>query len=1039
MLDDSAKNSASPILFSTFDCNSNTATQPYKWGSGSSIEVDPTQLNISNDQSTTMNKSTSFQDNLFTALKKLKISYPKKIIIGHLNINSIKNKIDELRELIKDVDIFVVSETKLDSSFPNAQFHIHGFREPFRKDRSNRGNHGGGLIVYTRNDIPCKLISFPSAYEILCIEINIRKVKWFLIGCYYPRPNPSNLNDQNFLAEVGKAIDFKNYQNIMVIGDINLVPTNENLVEFMTAYNLKNLIKDPTCYKSVENPTLIDVILTNKPKSFQKSATFTSGISDFHQMVITMLKTEFTKLNPNVIKYRCYKRFDKVIFNNDLKINLDETNNGRITNYCTFQTALKLTLDKHAPQKTCTVRANNAPFLNKTLRKAIMNRSRFKNKYLKDPSITNLNTYRRQRNVCLSMLRKSKRVYFDSLNISNINDNKKFWKSIKPYCSEKCNIKSKIILIENNEIISDDETIAEVMNNYFVNITKHLDIPQKGDNQDKMGVDGAIKSFEYHPSVISIKNNVTYTSLFNFSLVGENQVKQEILKLNPSKATGCDYIPAKILKICCNTITSYLTNIFNYNILVSKEFPNELKLAEIFPIFKKDEIHLKENYRAISILPAISKIFERLLDTQIMEYMNSKLSPLLCGFRKGYNTQHPIIRLIEKLRSALDKGETGAVLLMDLSKAYDCLDHCLFIAKLKAYGFSNASLEVIFSYLSNREQRVKMGNSFSTWKMIKLGVPQGSVLGPIFFNIFINDIFFFINEDNITNYADDNGIFSCNKDMEIVMNQITKDCKILNNWFTSNFLLANTKKYNICSFGNSEFCSLKIGDQFIQESSNNNENRKLLGIILDKKLNFDDQIEYLCKKATSKLQAVKRISNFLTRDKLKLIINSFVLSHFYYCPLVWMNCSRLSNAKINRIHERTLRLIYRDYTSEFKQLLLEDKSVTFHQKNRQTLAIEIFKTKNGLNPSFMKQVFKSNNINNYNLRSEQHLILPRTKTVTYGLGSLKYMGYKTWNNVPITIRKLETMGQFKLEIKKWNEDNCDCKLCKNYVQNLGYI
>ena len=208
---------------------------------------------------------------------------------------------------------------------------IDGFREPFRKDRTISG---GAVLIYLRNDIPCKVINFLTSLEILCVEVNYRKVKWVIIVAYYPRPHPSMMHDNDFLSEVGKAIDFKDYQNIIVIGDINLEPDNDNLSEFKIAYNLVNLIKVPTCYKSVNKPTSIDVILTNKSKCFQKSSAFTSGLSDFHKLIITVLKTEFTKTGPNIIKYRCYKNFLVENFNFELYSKLQEFSS---TSYKGFQ------------------------------------------------------------------------------------------------------------------------------------------------------------------------------------------------------------------------------------------------------------------------------------------------------------------------------------------------------------------------------------------------------------------------------------------------------------------------------------------------------------------------------------------------------------------------------------------------------------------------------------------------------------------------------------------------------------------------------
>ena len=165
----------------------------------------------------------------------------------------------------------------------------------------------------------------------------------------------------------------------------------------------------------------------------------------------------------------------------------------------------------------------------------------------------------------------------------------------------------------------------------------------------------------------------------------------------------------------------------------------------------------------------------------------------------------------------------------------------------------------------------------------------------------------------------------------------------------------------------------------------------------------------------------------------------FVLSTFCYCPLIWMNCSRSNNTKINKIQEGALRLVCNEYTSEYQQLLGKDNSVTFHQRNLQHLCIEIFKTTMGLNPSFMRDIFTENIECRYHRRPGQHLILPRTKTTRYGLCSLRYMAYKTWNNIPPNIRRINNLQTFKNEIKKWYADNCDCRLCKRYIPNLGFI
>ena len=184
-----------------------------------------------------------------------------------------------------------------------------------------------------------------------------------------------------------------------------------------------------------------------------------------------------------------------------------------------------------------------------------------------------------------------------------------------------------------------------------------------------------------------------------------------------------------------------------------------MKKADITPVFKDTDRTLKSKYRPVSLLPIISKLFERVMSNQITVFIEAFLSQYLCGYRKGYSTQHALTLLVEKWKKALDnRGYAGAVL-MDLSKAFETLDFELLIAKLHAYGFDDKSLKLIFSYLTDRWQRTKVDNKFSSWSELLQGVPQGSILGPLLFNIYLNDLFYFISDTDVCNYADDTSLY----------------------------------------------------------------------------------------------------------------------------------------------------------------------------------------------------------------------------------------------------------------------------------------
>ena len=260
--------------------------------------------------------------------------------------------------------------------------------------------------------------------------------------------------------------------------------------------------------------------------------------------------------------------------------------------------------------------------------------------------------------------------------------------------------------------------------------------------------------------------------------------------------------------------------------------------------------------------------------------------------------------MLEKWKASLDKGEYVDVIFMDLSKAFDTINHDLLLAKLKAYGFSHNALAFMLSYLKNRSHRVNINNNFSTWEEIIAGALQGSILGPLLFHVFINDIFYFEDKSYLSNYADDNVLYAFGSNLTEVKDKLSQDLLKLSEWFTENFMILNLGKCHYMCLGKDAVNGiLKFCDVELKSS----ELETVLGIEIDQKLTFNCHVKTLCSKAAKKLSALQRIDNIIDEEKRNLLFNAIIKSQFSYCPLVWIFCSRRSNDLINNIHERALR------------------------------------------------------------------------------------------------------------------------------------
>ena len=357
----------------------------------------------------------------------------------------------------------------------------------------------------------------------------------------------------------------------------------------------------------------------------------------------------------------------------------------------------------------------------------------------------------------------------------------------------------------------------------------------------------------------------------------------------------------------------------------------------------------------------------------MLPFIRPKLSHLLCGFREGYSTQHALLILVETCKICLDSDGVIGMVLTDLSKACDCLSYDLLVAKPHAYGFSLSSLNMIYSYLTSRKQRVKIKSTYSIWLDIKSGVPQGSALGPLLFNIFINDISYAIEASEICNFADDNTMYALSHRVEAMIAKLEIDIYNTLKWFDSNSMVASPSKFQVMFLGlkKDQHLALEINGDVITNSIE----VKLLGVTLDSQPNYKIHASALCVNANRKVSAFARVTKYIDIQKAKLLYQAFIASTFKYCPLIWMFCGKAATDNIDRVHKWALRILLDDHVSTFEALLAKNGETNIHTQNLRMLRIEVYKTLNNTKPPFMQEYFIRKDVK-YDPRTRDLLQIP---------------------------------------------------------------
>ena len=976
-------------------------------------------------------------DPLITSLLSRRKKHAKNLFIAHVNVNSLAEKRDYFRDILskKLVDVLCITETKLCDSYVYEDFHVDGYKV-HRKDHSS---NSGGLLVWARADLPHYR---DTAYELsnvtdchvesIVLNFTIRKEQWFLI-LTYKNPRVTNGVFVNLLSTFYQSVLANGKtKEIILLGDINInmlkVP---NIItnELCDIYGLHNLVDGPTCFKSVDG-TLLDPIFVLNRHRFEKCINVTCGYSDWHNLTCCITKLEMPAIKSKTVMYRSYKKFDATNFANDMSMvpfHVSQIFEDVSDQYWCVTQLYSEVLNDHAPEKKRVIKSTQVPYMNSELRKQMYRRSMARNKYLRSRDHHTWDAYTAERNKTTNMRRQAIRSYFvqKCTNMSRPND---FWDCVKPLMSAGSKHRQDIILQEDQHIITDHGEVCEILNKFFTSVASDIGGDDGVDLTSEDWWETIQSRHQHHPSVTKIADTHPAATTFKFRHVTHDEVLRYLQRINPKKATGHDGIPPGMVKSTQHEVAGMLTAIFN-NSFDCRVYPQDMKYAEITSVHKKGNNMDKANYRPISILTTFSKVLETIIADQLVMYFNQLFHDLLCAYRKKYGTCHSLVSLLESWKQALDNNQCVGALLMDLSKAFDCVPHGLLLCKLKAYGLHDDACVFIGNYLSGRQQRVKINTSRSTWRTLSKGIPQGSCLGPVIFNIFTNDLFHFICHTKLANYADDNTLSTTAPTLDLITAALAYDADNAIQWFAANFMRANPQKFQMIYMVPLNSI-LQIPEvTVINEVSIPTETHvKLLGITIDNKLTFDRHVDNICRRASQQLNVLRRFKSMFRLREAKLIHQAFIMSNFNYCPVVWHFCSLTSTRKMEKIQERALRLLYDDPTTPYQELLTSHGHTTLHIQRLRTIALEVFKSLHDLNPAFMKDMFEEKTVQ-YGLRDTQKLTQPKYRTIRYGRNTLTYYGAHLWNLLPSHIKLTCDINLFKSMICSWDGPSCCCSLC----------
>jgi hypothetical protein len=514
-----------------------------------------------------------------------------------------------------------------------------------------------------------------------------------------------------------------------------------------------------------------------------------------------------------------------------------------------------------------------------------------------------------------------------------------------------------------------------------------------------------------------------------------NEIILIVSELSNKTSSGHDFIPVDILKASIFPIAVPLSGLINKS-FEHGVFPDALKIGKVCPVFKSGDKSSLANYRPISILPSFSKIYEKAMYNRLSSFLSdcNILVDNQYGFRKNHSTYMALVDLYDKISNAIDNNEFAMSVFIDLSKAFDTLDHNILCNKLYYYGVRGTALDLFRSYLTNRKQYVCNSGNSSSIKDVMLGVPQGSVLGPLLFILYINDI---VNCSKLLHFflfADDTTLFRSNKNFIKLIEEMNTELDYLTEWFRANRLSLNSSKTHFIVFGNKHV----PGDDDYQITLDGTilkrvQSTKFLGVFIDEKLTWNQHINNICAKASRGVGIISRMRNVFPPATLKLLYDTLIYPYLTYCCVIWGSAYMNVLNNIIVIQNKALRLITNSkYRTSAGPLYVRLNLLRVVDIYKYQVLLFMFKVRNYIVPNSCMNYVEINPSSEHNTRSASYFKLFRFRTNTRQ-HSISIAGPRLWNTIPNTLQNSVCLSQFKKSLKQW--------LCDQFCEqssNLEY-